>query len=155
QTYNKILPYGNRLYIDIDGRQHLLIDQHCVRVGCNCTDTYINVLPIGPDGDFGEAAGIVLLDYAGREWKEVPNEAAPGDLLSLRQRVESVFPDFYTRLAERHAKLQAIYHSCRQRHLEDKRATKIAMPKKVGRNDPCPCGSGKKYKKCCGVLSTR
>ncbi|OGP77471.1 MAG: preprotein translocase subunit SecA [Deltaproteobacteria bacterium RBG_16_64_85] len=23
--------------------------------------------------------------------------------------------------------------------------------KKVGRNDPCPCGSGKKYKKCCGM----
>ena len=22
--------------------------------------------------------------------------------------------------------------------------------KKIGRNDPCPCGSGKKYKKCCG-----
>jgi len=22
---------------------------------------------------------------------------------------------------------------------------------KVNRNDPCPCGSGKKYKKCCGV----
>jgi uncharacterized protein YecA (UPF0149 family) len=22
---------------------------------------------------------------------------------------------------------------------------------KAGRNDPCPCGSGKKYKKCCGV----
>ncbi len=22
-------------------------------------------------------------------------------------------------------------------------------PKKIGRNDPCPCGSGKKYKKCC------
>ena len=24
------------------------------------------------------------------------------------------------------------------------------MPMKVGRNDPCPCGSGKKYKRCCG-----
>ena len=23
--------------------------------------------------------------------------------------------------------------------------------KKIGRNDPCPCGSGKKYKKCCGA----
>ena len=22
---------------------------------------------------------------------------------------------------------------------------------KIGRNDPCPCGSGKKYKKCCGT----
>jgi preprotein translocase subunit SecA len=25
---------------------------------------------------------------------------------------------------------------------------------KVGRNDPCPCGSGKKYKKCCGAAET-
>ena len=28
--------------------------------------------------------------------------------------------------------------------------TKIAE-KKVGRNEPCTCGSGKKYKKCCGI----
>jgi preprotein translocase subunit SecA len=27
----------------------------------------------------------------------------------------------------------------------------IVKGKKVGRNDPCPCGSGKKYKKCCGA----
>jgi preprotein translocase subunit SecA len=26
----------------------------------------------------------------------------------------------------------------------------VRKDKKVGRNDPCPCGSGKKYKKCCG-----
>ncbi len=25
-----------------------------------------------------------------------------------------------------------------------------AVSNKVGRNDPCTCGSGKKYKKCCG-----
>lgn len=27
----------------------------------------------------------------------------------------------------------------------------IAKKKKIGRNEPCPCGSGKKYKKCCGT----
>ncbi len=27
----------------------------------------------------------------------------------------------------------------------------VKKEKKVGRNDPCPCGSGKKYKKCCGA----
>ena len=27
------------------------------------------------------------------------------------------------------------------------------MQPKVGRNDPCPCGSGKKYKQCCGALT--
>ena len=31
----------------------------------------------------------------------------------------------------------------------EKKAPKKAQPK-VGRNDPCPCGSGKKYKNCCG-----
>lgn len=33
---------------------------------------------------------------------------------------------------------------------EQKQAGTIRKDKKVGRNDPCPCGSGKKYKKCCG-----
>lgn len=33
---------------------------------------------------------------------------------------------------------------------EQKNAGTIRKEQKVGRNDPCPCGSGKKYKKCCG-----
>lgn len=33
---------------------------------------------------------------------------------------------------------------------EQKASTTIRKGKKIGRNDPCPCGSGKKYKKCCG-----
>lgn len=35
----------------------------------------------------------------------------------------------------------------RKQYNEDHRA----ISNKVGRNDPCPCGSGKKYKKCCGA----
>ena len=34
---------------------------------------------------------------------------------------------------------------------EQKNSGTIVKDKKIGRNDPCPCGSGKKYKKCCGV----
>lgn len=33
---------------------------------------------------------------------------------------------------------------------EQKASGTIRKDKKVGRNDPCPCGSGLKYKKCCG-----
>ena len=32
-----------------------------------------------------------------------------------------------------------------------RRARPEPAPPKPGRNDPCPCGSGKKYKKCCGA----
>lgn len=31
-----------------------------------------------------------------------------------------------------------------------KRSKTVVKEKEPGRNDPCPCGSGKKYKKCCG-----
>ena len=33
---------------------------------------------------------------------------------------------------------------------EAKKANTIVKGEKIGRNDPCSCGSGKKYKKCCG-----
>ncbi|HCX65441.1 MAG TPA: SEC-C domain-containing protein [Eubacteriaceae bacterium] len=31
-----------------------------------------------------------------------------------------------------------------------RRSKTVVKEEKVGRNEPCPCGSGKKYKKCCG-----
>jgi hypothetical protein len=33
---------------------------------------------------------------------------------------------------------------------EHNRSKQVINDNKIGRNDPCPCGSGKKYKKCCG-----
>jgi len=33
---------------------------------------------------------------------------------------------------------------------DQKNSHTVRNPKKIGRNDPCPCGSGKKYKYCCG-----
>ncbi|MGM0396898.1 MAG: preprotein translocase subunit SecA [Bacillota bacterium] len=58
-----------------------------------------------------------------------------------------------------------LYHVVKNANIERKRVaqpinavapgqqenkTVVKKEKKVGRNDPCPCGSGKKYKKCCG-----
>ena len=38
-------------------------------------------------------------------------------------------------------------------YLEQKKSGTVIVGKKVGRNEPCPCGSGKKYKQCCGRRS--
>lgn len=38
-------------------------------------------------------------------------------------------------------------------YLEQKKSGTIVKGPKIGRNDPCPCGSGKKYKQCCGKKS--
>ena len=49
------------------------------------------------------------------------------------------------------AKADWLYEETRKRlYKEQKASGTIRKPKKIGRNDPCPCGSGKKYKHCCG-----
>ncbi|WP_022931612.1 preprotein translocase subunit SecA [Treponema bryantii] len=47
------------------------------------------------------------------------------------------------------ARRQAVNSAMNQRSQGDNVTVRRTMPK-VGRNDPCPCGSGKKYKNCCG-----
>ena len=47
----------------------------------------------------------------------------------------------------------AIFTKEKQEELykKEKSSHTVIKPPKIGRNDPCPCGSGKKYKKCCGA----
>jgi uncharacterized protein YecA (UPF0149 family) len=37
-----------------------------------------------------------------------------------------------------------------QEEIDQNKGNNDINHEKIGRNDPCPCGSGKKYKKCCG-----
>ncbi|MGL4791782.1 MAG: SEC-C metal-binding domain-containing protein [Anaerotignaceae bacterium] len=36
-------------------------------------------------------------------------------------------------------------------YIQQRDSRTVIKGEKIGRNDPCPCGSGKKYKKCCGA----
>ncbi len=47
---------------------------------------------------------------------------------------------------------EAIFDEDKRKELyrEQKSSTTVVKPDKIYPNDPCPCGSGKKYKKCCG-----
>ncbi|RKZ70382.1 MAG: hypothetical protein DRR19_33410, partial [Candidatus Parabeggiatoa sp. nov. 1] len=41
--------------------------------------------------------------------------------------------------------------ACFKKQKEAPRFSELRTGPKIGRNDPCSCGSGKKYKKCCGA----
>jgi uncharacterized protein len=47
--------------------------------------------------------------------------------------------------------IDALYASRSEANPAPVAAPTQLSPAKIGRNDPCPCGSGKKYKKCCGL----
>ncbi|MDA8234232.1 MAG: preprotein translocase subunit SecA [Clostridia bacterium] len=42
------------------------------------------------------------------------------------------------------------HHIVENRYAEEVSRQPVRVENRIGRNDPCPCGSGKKYKKCCG-----
>jgi preprotein translocase subunit SecA len=49
-----------------------------------------------------------------------------------------------------HNVAHSIYHVGIAKETPQKKKEAVPVGKRVGRNDPCPCGSGKKYKHCCG-----
>ena len=51
--------------------------------------------------------------------------------------------------------LIALHHAWRGREDPFARSSVAAPDRKVGRNERCPCGSGKKYKHCCGSPGQR
>jgi preprotein translocase subunit SecA len=95
------------------------------------------VLPFSPDGDEEEE-------------QEEGEEALVAANSEERRAAQNAVEDF-TRTIQRKkdkemAELQFVGGSGTA--TEKKQAISA---KKAGRNDPCPCGSGKKYKKCCGA----
>ncbi len=54
-------------------------------------------------------------------------------------------------IAQRRAEQEAKYARLRQEALARQFPQPRTVPPKIGRNDPCPCGSGQKYKKCHGA----
>ena len=66
----------------------------------------------------------------------------------IQFRVESP-EDEAAAVAERMAEEQRLQESQMQLNLSQKEEAPLSE-KKIARNDPCPCGSGKKYKQCCG-----
>ncbi len=59
--------------------------------------------------------------------------------------------DEAARIAEQLAAEQKLKEAARIfNHSNNQEEESVALEKKIARNDPCPCGSGKKYKQCCG-----
>lgn len=87
----------------------------------------------------------------------IKNEIGTMSIVDLLEKRGVEFKDNSEKSAKLISAVAAVYNSTpiwtlkgtTPLELEARRQT-VHVEKKVGRNDPCPCGSGKKYKKCCG-----
>jgi preprotein translocase subunit SecA len=103
--------------------------------------------------------GIGLRGYAQVNPKEAYKREAYGLFMEMMGRIrqELIEKIFRIQLA-REDDVERMEAQQRRQRLafnragaEDQARQPVARQEKVGRNDPCPCGSGLKYKKCCGA----
>ncbi len=66
--------------------------------------------------------------------------------MSLAEQVVKIIPNVIEENMQGNKEMQSVSVSAQNLSADKSQGAS----KKIGRNDPCPCGSGKKYKKCCG-----
>jgi hypothetical protein len=140
----------------VDGKVYQVDTLFCVNPSCSCTEAHLSLLafseeekrlsdvgiallppetmfPVGFDGEKRDLDTFVRIYM---EWRR-RNVPAKERLLELRDMTRR-------RGLELHELVAA-----RSRSAEPVRPAP-SVSRRPGRNEPCPCGSGKKYKRCCG-----
>ena len=115
---------------DIDGQELTIVEEWC----------------------FGYMRGVSLSD-----WSALPESLKPAlDAIGLHGReenfsvVEKLTPEAFEESVDAIRMAALDLHAYWMAHPQEKAVqAPIRVENKVGRNDPCPCGSGKKFKQCC------
>jgi hypothetical protein len=115
----------------------------------------VEYLPENPDhgagclADYGDPAALPALHAA---LAAQPVDRSPS-LLGNHEIIElcAAIEDLGGTLAPSQEAKRAQVDALRERQRAELFRTPVQRNSKIGRNDPCPCGSGKKYKKCCGA----
>jgi hypothetical protein len=148
--YYEILPYAKPVEFTVGAEPWLADDQYCVKPRCTCQEALLSFfrLRVSAESRRSPTGPSLSIRYAYKTERIEPLPGAEDGRLSGQVFVEElrkVLPDLNSLLAKRHALLQRLY-----RRASRGKTIRLQAPK-LGRNDPCPCGSGKKYKKCCGA----
>lgn len=149
----------------------LFVENYCVEENCDCRRALLKVIDtetreqvatlsyaFEPPTGIHEDEGQLFLDPIN------PQSEYSADILDLFERILShTEGEYHDRLVRHYTMWKAIVndpnHPDQDKLPEDRTGFALPPPAKpvrrsgpkVGANTPCPCGSGRKYKKCCGA----
>jgi hypothetical protein len=164
--YNEVFPYALPESMPIGEVNYILNDAYCLQSSSRVTEVSLIITPFredeseptDPNSLEEEPELIVKYNYITKDI-QLLQELTEGlhtteELLATLRGLEEVTQRF----GERHQRMRKIYRNYLKRMGFNNNPKKMlasrnvsAPPKLAGRNDPCPCGSGKKYKKCCSA----
>ena len=144
---------GVSFIVDYDGVELFVDDQYCIDPVCECEAVNLIFIKANEETKIGHDIftnrvsfenEIEIVDHVDRYTKE--------DIIKIYDYWLKSDPQVMDVLESRYRTMKLLGQSLVERHISKNLSGHTAGvgQKKIGRNDPCPCGSGKKYKKCCG-----
>lgn len=146
-SFSNIFPYINGFIVRIRGEEYQISDSYEVTQ----TEVPLVYLLTGKEREYDnndtdefqeDEPHLILYDYESKNL--VYHSGDLGTSEKVTKALKKEYNDFNDMVEWRHELLLNAYSRFSGK-------TKLTS-EKVGRNEPCPCGSGKKYKKCCGKI---
>jgi hypothetical protein len=151
----EVFPLGLGLNFTFEQADWAADEAFCVQPSCNCTQTVLSFLKLRNAAGEKTAAlrdvPAIRYNYGSQATEElVSGTAGTPPTAQLLAALRMSVPSLDSRLGLHHRIMQSLY--ARQHLKKERLETQLPVePPRPGRNDPCPCGSGKKCKKCCGA----
>lgn len=141
--FYEVFPSRWDLAVGFEGRLWWIVDLWRLKPGCACEEV---ALSLHAEGDDTQAFLVVDLPRRALAGPK-PSETGLRLWEVLREN-----PDVLAELDDRRSKIRRVARKL-PAFLAPPRAAAPSAP--VGRNEPCPCGSGKKHKRCCGGVAAQ
>lgn len=146
-SWREVFPNSFDLLINRDEKIFFIDDQYCVTPGCNCKE--VSLMFLETEDREVNILGMLSVDI--EKWKienSEPEKLTDRELRALLKKFKKQYPFIKNELFGRR---QRIRKAMAEVLMYEPPPQSPFKQKKIGRNAPCPCGSGKKYKKCCLV----
>jgi hypothetical protein len=133
------------LYL-VGDRTYEASEMYCLVPDCNCGEVFVGFDARQPRG--GPPVGSVTIERSGNV-KFEPYKGRRAQLEALWSAFAARHPRYRERFQRRHRIMKSLGARIAMSALVPAASARVPAASAVDRNDPCPCGSGKKFKKCC------
>lgn len=146
--YVEIFGAEDKLRFELDHYEVLLDDAYCMDPKCMCDHVIINFMELK---QMKEERRLGAIQYQLKKNKyevldqncgQAQFDRLVDHFINVQQELIPILRNRYNMMKKEGRRIIALEHETKQRV--------ISTDYRIGRNDPCHCGSGRKFKKCCG-----
>ncbi|MEK6893052.1 MAG: SEC-C metal-binding domain-containing protein [Nanoarchaeota archaeon] len=143
-NYSVIFGRETKISLKLNSSDYYVSDNYCVARNCDCTNAIIDFYLKNNENKPANWSFSLTYDYS----KGSIFDLEGIDEKQAKEIIDLLVMNMQIPFKQRHYEIKRFFYA----HISNKISKYYKNNKsqvKIGRNEPCPCGSGKKYKKCC------